>query len=73
LAKKVQIKDSWASVRASTPNRKPYLGAHPTISNCYVFAGLGSKGLLYSSLGARYLANHLINDESLPNELKVQR
>jgi glycine/D-amino acid oxidase-like deaminating enzyme len=73
LAKKVQIKDSWASVRASTPNRKPYLGAHPTISNCYVFAGLGSKGLLYSSLGARYLANHLINDESLPIELKVQR
>ncbi len=73
LAKKVHVKNSWASIRASTPDRKPYLGAHPTISNYYVFTGLGSKGLLYSALGARYLANHLIDDESLPNELKVNR
>ncbi len=73
LSGSINIKSSWAGIRASTPDRKPYLGAHPTIENCYVFAGLGSKGLLYSALGAEILADYLMNRVPIPGEINHNR
>lgn len=68
-----KIVDQWASVRASTPNRKPIMGAHPKKENCYVFAGLGSKGLLYSAYLAEWMTGYLTNNVELPEEMKVER
>jgi glycine/D-amino acid oxidase-like deaminating enzyme len=73
LAKKSQVLSNWASIRASTLDRKPYIGAHNTIEDCYVFTGLGSKGLLYSSFGAQILVDHILKNESIPLELDLNR
>lgn len=63
----------WSGVRASTPDRMPIMGSHPTLKNCTVFAGLGSKGLLYSSLLAKELAKNLISDGIISEEVSINR
>lgn len=63
----------WAGVRASTPNRKPFVGRHPEIDNFYVFTGLGSKGLMYSVYMAEILSDHILNASALPKEISVGR
>ncbi|MFY0684289.1 MAG: FAD-dependent oxidoreductase [Balneola sp.] len=65
--------DQWSGVRASTPDRMPIIGQHPTIKNCSVFCGLGSKGLLYSSLLAKDLAKNLIDKEAISQEVSISR
>lgn len=46
-----------AGLRAVTPNRIPY--HKQVLDNCWVFAGMGSKGLLYHALLAREMASSL--------------
>lgn len=65
--------DQWSGVRASTPDRMPIIGHHPRIKNCTVFAGLGSKGLLYSALLGKELALHLIFSSDIPEEVSISR
>lgn len=73
LNKYSKLKAQWTSIRASTPNRKPIMGAHPTEEHCYVFAGLGSKGLLYSAYLAKRMADFMFNQMPLPTEMDVER
>lgn len=73
LFKEAVLIDQWAGVRASTPNRKPFLGQHPDHENIYVFAGLGSKGMLYSSYMAQLLAQFILEAQALPKEISVSR
>ncbi len=73
LKGKIKIIDRWAGVRASTPDRLPILDNHPDIENCFVLAGLGSKGLLYSSLLGYELATHLTRGNKLSTELLISR
>lgn len=63
----------WASVRASTPNRMPIMGAHEQEENCFVFTGLGSKGLLYSAYLAKEMTEHILHQKPLPEEVHVSR
>lgn len=63
----------WSGIRATTPDRTPIIGEHYAENGLYVFAGLGSKGLLYSECAAAYLAEHLIRGEKLPAELSLYR
>lgn len=65
--------NQWAGVRASTPNRMPLLGQHPDHENIYVFAGLGSKGMLYSNYLADFLVQHIFEDKTLPEEVSLAR
>lgn len=64
---------AWAGIRASTPDRKPYLGMHHSLQDYYIFAGLGSKGLLYAPYCAFLLANHILDDSPLPTEVSIDR
>ncbi len=73
LAATAKVVSKWAGIRASTPDKKPYIGAHPTSENCYVFTGLGSKGLLYSSYGAHLLIDHILKNSYIPDELSLNR
>lgn len=73
LEKKVRLKNQWAGVRASTPNKKPVIGSHPEIENLHVFTGLGSKGLLYSKYLAGKLVDHLLESEPVISEVSVGR
>ena len=73
LAKKSKAVKQWSGIRASTPNRMPILGVHPTQKNCFMFAGLGSKGLLYSSYLSLLFSEFLINRTPLPKEIGIER
>jgi glycine/D-amino acid oxidase-like deaminating enzyme len=74
LRKHSTFQQHWASVRLGTPNRLPVIGEHPTLKNLFIFAGMGSKGLLYSSYLAELLAHYLVDPTfTLPIEVSVQR
>jgi glycine/D-amino acid oxidase-like deaminating enzyme len=73
LKDRIELIHQWSGVRASTPDRMPIVGNHTTIPNCFVFAGLGSKGLLYSSLIAKMLTNHLLYEDQIPAEISITR
>ncbi|HCD51443.1 MAG TPA: hypothetical protein DEQ34_03280 [Balneolaceae bacterium] len=63
----------WSGMRASTPNRKPIMGKHPGKENLYVFAGLGSKGLLYGGMLAKDLTDHMLDNTPLHPDIDIQR
>lgn len=63
----------WAGVRVSTPNRKPVLGRHKNIENVYLFAGLGSKGLMYGKYLGQHLAEYLVSGKPLTKEVSIGR
>jgi len=63
----------WAGIRASTPNRLPILGRHPKFKNSYIFTGLGSKGLLFSSYLAEQLYNYIEHSIPLHPRIDVAR
>ncbi len=63
----------WAGIRASTPDRMPILGPHPDFDNLFIFSGLGSKGLLFSSFLANSLTDLLLNSTPLPSEVDIKR
>ena len=73
LASNSSVVSQWSGVRASTPNRKPILGSHPKEENCYIFAGLGSKGLLYSAYLGKQMKEFLISETELPSEMSINR
>lgn len=73
LKGKYKLIDQWSGVRASTPDRMPIIGRHPSIENCSVFTGLGSKGLLYSSLLAKEISRFLIDHSALSSEISLER
>lgn len=73
LFEDAKLIEQWAGVRASTPNRKPIMGRHPRHAHHIIFAGLGSKGLIYSQFLAEKLTNYLLLDEALPEEVSIHR
>lgn len=73
LFNNVTLENQWAGVRASTPGRKPFVGAHPEIEDLYIFTGLGSKGLLYSAYLGDRLADFILNKKEIPPEVSVSR
>lgn len=73
IAGKAIMTGQWAKVRASTPNRLPIIGAHRTIRNLFLFTGLGSKGLLYSTYCAGIMAEYLENGRDIDHEINIRR
>lgn len=73
LEKKARLKEQWAGVRVSTPNRKPVIGSHKDKENLFIFTGLGSKGLLYGKYVAEHFTDHLVNRKPLLKALDVNR
>lgn len=73
LKGKIKLIDQWTGVRASTPDRMPIVGPHPNIKNCFVFAGLGSKGLLYSGIISEMIHLYFEKHELIPEEVSIDR
>ena len=73
LLKDATIVNSWTGIRVSAPNRMPVLGSHPTQENLYLFSGLASKGLLFSTFLSNRFAEYLTKDTPLPPEVDIQR
>ena len=56
--------------RTATPDRMPLIGALPGQPGLYAFTGLGSRGLVWSPLGAEVLTARLCGDPMpVENEL----
>lgn len=73
LKGKYRLIDQWSGVRASTPDRMPIIGPHPSVQSCSVFAGLGSKGLLYSSVLAKEISQYLTDNMPVSSEISLNR
>ncbi|PWN08008.1 NAD(P)/FAD-dependent oxidoreductase [Rhodohalobacter mucosus] len=73
IAEKVTIKGQLAGVRVTTPNKLPVIGRHEEHPNLCIYTAMGSKGLLFSSHVARFLAEHLVNGSPIPDELDTKR
>lgn len=73
LYEKSNVIHQWSGTRVSTPNRMPILGEHPEYPGCFIFTGLGSKGLLYSGYLSELMKDHLVNRTPIPKELSISR
>lgn len=68
------VQSARASVRPTTPNRKPVLGPHPQFPRLWIQNGMGTKGVLQAPWAARLAAEILLGaDKSLPAEVDVKR
>lgn len=62
--------DGWTGFRATVPDRLPIFGA-TEIAGLFTATGLGSRGLLWSPLGAEVIASLLEDEPSpLPRDLR---
>ena len=52
-----EVLEQKAAIRPSTKDRYPLIGQHPSLAQCYILNGLGSKGVVF----APYLANQLLD------------
>lgn len=73
LANDVERKDQMAGVRVTTPNRLPVIGRHHEWKNLCIYTGMNSKGLLFSHYVAELLADHLLENAAIPEEVDVDR
>ncbi len=66
------VKRKWTGVRITVPGtRLPIVGPLKDDSNLWVFTGLGSKGLLMSSLIGSKLATYLQDPKQIPEAIRL--
>ncbi len=73
VEKNAKVESRWSAVRLSTPNYMPVLGRHREHKNLHLFAGLGSKGLLYGKFLAEHYTKHLTEDTPLFKSVNIER
>ena len=56
-------------IRLTTTDRKPFIGPVSKLENAYCFNGFGSKGCLLVPYYAELMADHLLLDKPLPEDL----
>lgn len=62
-----------AGIRPSTPDRRPFLGAHPEKSNLVIFNGLGTKGVSLSPFFSAELVHWLEKEKQLSRAVDISR
>lgn len=69
-----KIENQWAGIRPTVIDRRPVLGQHPQHKNCFVFNGLGTKGVMLGPYFAQVMVQFLtLETYSLSHEINVQR
>ncbi len=71
IGQPIEILKHYRGVRPTVAERKPYIGEHPVLKGLFVYNGLGSKGSSLVSYFSPLLAQHLINNESMPEEVEI--
>jgi glycine/D-amino acid oxidase-like deaminating enzyme len=72
LAKSIVIKHQ-AGVRPCTPDKYPFIGSHPKISQISIFNGFGAKGSLQIPWYSQQFADYLLTHKPLPHSCDIQR
>lgn len=68
-----KVQNQYTGVRVSTPDRMPLLGQFEERKNLFFYFGNGSKGMIWSSLLGKMLAELIINQTPLPKEVDIRR
>lgn len=69
-----EVRDHWAGIRPTTPNRRPVIGAHPHLTSVYVLGGYGTKGMLLGPWSSRLLARLMLEGtDTIPEEAHIKR
>lgn len=63
----------WSAIRVASKDRKPLIGAHPSIKGLYLINGMASKGLIYSPMAAKRLVKYILGDKSALGNWDLQR
>jgi glycine/D-amino acid oxidase-like deaminating enzyme len=69
----VRVMDQGVGIRATTRDRRPYLGAHPDHPQVHLVTGLGTKGASLAPFCANLLADHLTEAVEIPDEVNILR
>lgn len=67
------IESHGVGIRATTRDRRPYIGTHPDYDRVHLVAGLGTKGASLAPYCATLLADALVNQEEIPSEVDILR
>ncbi|MDG1841710.1 MAG: FAD-dependent oxidoreductase [Crocinitomicaceae bacterium] len=62
-----------AGIRPTTPDRRPFIGCHPTHKNLLIFNGLGAKGYLIAPLLSKELIESILENKTLSSETSIHR
>lgn len=73
LALDYTVKNHQAGIRPTVKDRRPLMGNHPDHPCLYVFNGLGTKGVSLAPFMANHLADHIIDQKSLMEEVDIKR
>ena len=69
----INIVHHGAAIRATTRDRRPYVGSHPEHKCVHVIAGLGTKGASLSAYCAHMFADLLTGGKTIPSEIDALR
>lgn len=73
LANPFEVLAHTAGFRPTVKDRRPLLGMHPLLKSVGIFNGLGTKGYLLAPWLSKVMANHLLHNSELPDEVKLTR
>ncbi|MES2835928.1 MAG: FAD-dependent oxidoreductase [Bacteroidota bacterium] len=62
-----------SGIRPSSFDRRPILGTHPQHNAVAVFNGLGTKGIMIGPFFAKQLAEHLLFEKKIDDEVNAKR
>lgn len=68
-----EIVDHYAGVRPSSMDRRPILGKMKPHDHCYIFNGLGSKGVALAPYYSQMLIDHILSGAIIDREVDSQR
>jgi glycine/D-amino acid oxidase-like deaminating enzyme len=69
----VEVIQQGVGIRATTRDRRPYVGAHPDHTRVHVITGLGTKGISLAPYCAEVLADSLETSAEIPDEVDILR
>ncbi len=68
-----EVVDHTAGIRPTVVDRRPLVGKHPVYGQLHVLNGFGSRGVLVGPTAAKILLRHIEADETIPQEMDIQR
>lgn len=71
--KYINFTSQWSGLRASTPDRMPFIGNFDFDRNIYFYIGNGSKGMIWSFLLGSMLVDSMINGTEILKPINVKR
>ena len=68
-----QIEMKQSGVRSGTRDRSPIMGEHKKVKNRFLFNGFGSRGTSTIPYYSKWMANLLLKNKPLPQEVNLSR